>query len=90
MADGERVANFESMFQSVTDTVRDMSDLKKSIEREIKDLRNDIYPIMQKCDFRISALEKKVDVWERIRFVSVGGAFGVLLTIVILFLTGFV
>ncbi|MCK5644219.1 MAG: hypothetical protein KAJ19_25695 [Gammaproteobacteria bacterium] len=90
MADGERMVNFESMFQSVTDTVRDMSDLKKSIEKEIKDLRNDIYPIMQKCDLRITALEKKVDVWERIRFVGVGGAFGVLLTMVILFLTGLV
>ena len=90
MADGERIANFESMFQSVTDTVRDMSDLKKSIEKEIKDLRNDIYPIMQNCDLRISALEKKVDIWERIRFVGVGGAFGVLLTMVILFLTGLV
>ena len=90
MADGEKMINFESMFQSVTDTVRDMSDLKKSIEKEIKDLRNDIYPIMQNCDLRISALEKKVDIWERIRFVGVGGAFGVLLTMVILFLTGLV
>lgn len=90
MADGEKMVNFESMFQSVTDTVRDMSDLKKSIEKEIKDLRNDIYPIMQNCDLRISALEKKVDIWERIRFVGVGGAFGVLLTMVILFLTGLV
>lgn len=90
MADREGIANFESMFQSVTDTVRDMSDLKKSIEKEIKDLRNDIYPIMQNCDLRITALEKKVDIWERIRFVGVGGAFGALLTIVMLFLTGFV
>ena len=88
MSEGEKIVNFESMFQNVTDTVKDMGDLKEIIEKEIKNLRSDLYTIIKSYDLRITELERKISIWENVKFISVGGIVGILLTIIILSVMG--
>lgn len=82
--------DFESMYHSVTDTVRDMDDLKELFQSEMKGLRDDIYKIVKNCEIRVSILEDKVDIWERVRFICAGGVFGILVTVLILFIMGII
>lgn len=88
MKDVDHPTNFESMYESVKETVDDMSELKESIELELKNIKNDIRRIVDNYELRLSLLEKNVNRTQDFIKIGSGMTVGVLITLVLLFAIG--